>query len=237
MNLLQISASIHEMPFNSLLAVLSFGAIALAVVFIHGITLKLGDKEINIGGLKKIFAKRDADIAVKDQLKKQIDGIDSEMLADVQDAADSMNSRFEAVLINKHCWFTLDKFIGLIKKELYKRIRRNNLKVKLCEENRANYVTRILGEVREQYQVLQMKAASADCHEQYGDFSLIEEDSKKEIEYFFDEAKKIVIRRLREKIALYEKAQEQFQTKELRRQSCEIPMQKNREYIANLEAV
>ena len=110
------------------------------------------------------------------------------------------------------------------------------MKVKLCEENRTKYVSRILGEVREQYQVLQVKAANAQCHDQYADFSLIEADSKKEIEYFFDEAKKIVIRRIQEKIPIYEKTQEQFQTKALRKQSCEIPIQKNREYIANLEA-
>ena len=235
MHLLQISAAIQDIPFNSLLAILSFGAIALAVVFIHGITLRLGEKEVNIGGLKSLFAKRDADIAVKDQLKKQIDEIDDEMLADVQDLIDVMN--FEEALINHHCWFTLDKFVGLIKKELYKLVRHNNLKVKLCGENKEQYVSRILSDVREQYHILQLKADAADCHEQYGDFSLIEEKAKKEIGCFFDESKKIIIRHLRGKIALYEKNQEQFQSKELRKQSCEIPLEKNKKYIADLEAV
>ena len=104
-------------------------------VFYNGITFKLGEKSIDIGGLKKTFVNNRADVFTKERLKKQIDEVDEEMIADPFDLIDLMSARFEQILIDNHCRFTPDKFVGLIKKELIRRVRRNNLKVKLCGVN------------------------------------------------------------------------------------------------------
>jgi hypothetical protein len=229
--------AVEQLPFEHLLVIVLCFIIAIAFVFINGISLKLGDKEVAIGGLKRLFAKRDADVFVKERLKKQIDEIDESMTADVSDLIDAMSFKFEQLLVNKHCWFTMDKFIGLIKRALFKRVRRNNLKIKLCESNKAKYVEQILGEVKAEYRILQIKAAAVQCHDQYMEFTVIEPEVREVLGTFFDETHKIVISKIREKIKLYEIAQSEFKTPELRKQSCDIPIQKNRQYMTNLEAI
>ena len=61
---LQVNMAVHDMPLPHFIALLVFLVILAAFIFVNGITLKLGDKEITIGGLKRLFTKRDADIAV-----------------------------------------------------------------------------------------------------------------------------------------------------------------------------
>jgi hypothetical protein len=176
-----------------------------------------------------------ADVFIKERLKKQIDEIDEEMGADLLNLVDAMNTQFEQILLGKHCWFTLDKFVGLIKKELIRRVRRNNLKVKLCGINKEKYILQIMTQVKEQYKVLQLKAADADCADLYTDFSQIEEAVREVIGAFFDETKRIVMSRIESKIKLYETAREEFKTAELRKQACETPLSKNRDYIKHLQ--
>jgi hypothetical protein len=176
-----------------------------------------------------------ADVFIKERLKKQIDEVDEEMGADLLDLIDAMNTQFEQILLSKYCWFTLDKFVGLIKKELIRRVRRNNLKVKLCGINKEKYIQQIMTGVKEQYKVLQLKAAAANCADRYTDFSQIEDAVREVIGTFFDETKRVVIGRIESKIRSYEAAREEFKTAELRKQACETPLSKNKDYIKHLQ--
>jgi hypothetical protein len=232
--LLQIAMNIDT--FEKLVAILIFATVVFTVVFVNGIDLKLGDRELMVGGvIKKLIAKKDMDILVKERLKKQSDEIDHDMIADILDLAEEMDNRLERALINRHCVFTLDKFIGIVKKEIHKRIRRNNLKIKLCEHHKDQYIAKILKEVKEQYQMLQIKALAADCHDKYGDFVLIEDEVSKSLADFCDQAKVIIINRLKEKISLYETARQEFKIPEIIKTACDIPIAKNQKYIGDLE--
>jgi hypothetical protein len=50
---LQISMAVNELNFEHLAVILAFLAFITGFIFYNGITFKLGDKSVDIGGLKK----------------------------------------------------------------------------------------------------------------------------------------------------------------------------------------
>jgi hypothetical protein len=60
-----ITMDLAEMPFEHLMAVLSFFLAALTVVFINGFSVRIGEKELHIGGIRRFLAKKDEDTLLK----------------------------------------------------------------------------------------------------------------------------------------------------------------------------
>ena len=221
---------VYHMVFVSVILIL-----LLFVVWTNGINLKLGSKEIHIGGINHKLAIRDKDIKIREQLKKQTDDIDREVLSSIEDVIDDTDYRMDEEFGDiEHCWFTFEKLTSILKTELYKRARRNNLKVRLCETSKEKYITKIMNNIKEKYELLQAKAKSAKCGDTYPDWSDVEQLIHKEVDTFFEEARQIEIKGMKEKIALYEFVQDKFNTKDLMQTSCIEPIIRNKEYIENL---
>jgi hypothetical protein len=65
-----VSIDVDQMKFENLALVVGAALIAIILVFMYGITLKWGDKEIVIGALKRLLAKKDEDTRLKEELKR-----------------------------------------------------------------------------------------------------------------------------------------------------------------------
>jgi hypothetical protein len=180
-----ITLDVDKLPFEHLVIILSFLLVFISVVFINGFSIRLGDKECNIGGVMRLLAKKDEDISLKESLKKFSDDIDHEIEADLYDLIEDVDTRVDRMLVDNHCYFTMDKFSSLVKKELQKRVRRNNLRERLSELGRAKYTAKILKDVEKQYQFFQVKTVSTGCKDQYGDFSTIKDFVQAELNTFF----------------------------------------------------
>jgi hypothetical protein len=229
-----ISMDINKMEFENLALVVGFGLVVIALGFMHGITLKWGDKEIIIGGIKKLLAKKDADTRLKEELKRFTDEIDNDITNQLYDMVDGIDFRLEELTIKEHCFFSFGEFMRLVREELKKRIRQNNLKERMAEESREKYIDRIIHNVRERYTVFQYKVANVKCGDTYSDFSVIEAVIKREITDFVNDAVNILIAGMKKKIDRYEMEKPNFKTKDARKFCCDDRIVKNKVYIKKL---
>jgi hypothetical protein len=205
----------------------------LSVIFTYGLTFKWGDKEIVIGAIKRLLAKKDEDIRLKEELKRFTDGVDNDIANQLYDLVDGMDFRLEKIMVKEHCFFSFGEFIRLVQEELKKRIRRNNLKERMAG-NRETYAEKILHDVHERYKAFQYKSSNVPCHDTFEDFDIIEEALKKEIEQFMVDAAAILTDGMKKKINRYEETKPQFKTKEARKFCCDDCISKNIAYIKSL---
>jgi hypothetical protein len=224
-----------NMSFEKMLLLIAFGAFVIVIIVINGITLKWGDKEFNFGGMRKKLAKRDEDILLKEGLKRFSDDVDHEVEADLYDLIEEMDGRIESVLLGEHCYFTLDKFSAIVKKELYKRVRRNNLKDRLSDNSIEKYADKILKDVEERYELFRSKVSGVKCGDQYSQFGKIKESVRKQILLWAKSARDILIRGMENKISKYEASKEQFKTAGSRKICCDDCIAKNKVYIERLK--
>lgn len=233
---MDVSMNVNSMPFEHLAAIIFGGIVIVAIVFISGVSFKIGEKEYNIGGLRRLIAKKDEDALLKERLKKFSDETDHETEADLYDAIEDMDSRLEKEILEKgeHCFFTWEQFTSLVKRELQKRVRRNNLRERLAEGSREKYVRKVLQDVQEKYELFQRRAASAKCEDRYAEFAVIREAVYRELCTFFDQAKAVLVAGMKKKIAEYEKTAPEFKTAKARKFSCDYPAAKNKGYIKSL---
>jgi hypothetical protein len=229
-----ITMDVDKMPFEHLIAVLLFLLVVLGMVFINGVSFKIGDKEINIGGIRKLLAWKDEDTRLKENLKRFADDVDNEIEADLYDLIEDMDVRIERILLQEHCYFTLDKFSAIVKKELHKRVRRNNLKEKLSEDSIDKYVDKALKNVEERYELFQAKVASVKCEDKYSGFQDIKEAIRQELLQWAKEASNILIAGMKKKIAKYEDSKKNFKTPSARKFCCDDCIAKNKVYIERL---
>jgi hypothetical protein len=229
-----ITADLGTMPFEHLIVILSFLLVLIAVIFINGFSIKLGEKEIHIGGIRRLLAKKDEDILLKESLKRFSDDVDHDIVADLYDLIEDMDSRIERLALTEHCYFTFEKFQNIIKSELYKRVRRNNLRERLSVESREKYVTRLLRDIEEKYQLLQAKVSGVKCGDAYTQFPTIRETVKSELYAFFDNAIGVIVSGYKRKIEKYNETRDQFKTCVARKFCCDDCIAKNKVYIRNL---
>jgi hypothetical protein len=237
MNLLQsgISVDVTNMPFGHLIAVLSFLLVMMVMVFINGITIKIGTKEINIGGIRKLLAKKDEDMRLKETLKRFSDEIDHDIEADLYDLIEDMEFRIERVLLREHCYFTLDSFVSIVKKELYKRVRRNNLKDKLAEDSKEKYVAKMVHEVEKRYELFQAKVSGVTCGDRYTEFAVIKDAIRNELCLWAKDACTVLVLGMKKKIEKYEASKDEFKTAGARKFCCDHCIEKNQAYIEHLQ--
>jgi hypothetical protein len=237
MYLLQaISMDVDNMPFEHLIAILLFLLVALGLVFINGLAFKIGDKEITLGGILRLLAKKDEDTRLKESLKRFADDVDHETEADLYDLIEEMDTRIEGVLLSAHCYFTLDTFSEIVREALYKRVRRNNLKERLSEESVEKYVEKVLKDIEERYELFLVKVSRVKCGDTYSGFRDIKESVRQELLRWAKETSNILVNGMEKKITKYEDSKKGFKTPEARKFCCDDCIAKNRMYIEHLQA-
>jgi hypothetical protein len=229
-----VTMDVNSLKFEYLLAILSFLLVLVAVVFSNGISFKWNEKEVTIGGIRRLLQKKDEDTHLKETLKQFSDDVDHGVTADLFDIIEDIDNEIDKMLLNEHCYFTMEKFSNLIKKELQKRVRRNNLREKLTKGNREAYINKILKDVEERYDLFQARVSAAKCDDSYADFAKIKDAVRNAIGKFFDKAQAILIRGMRTKIKKYEETAPEFKTVSAKKFSCDNPIEKNKGYIEKL---
>jgi hypothetical protein len=230
-----VNVDVNKLPIEHLLIIVSSILALVVIVFTNGFSLKFGEKEINIGGILRLLAKRDKDTLLKESLKKFSDDIDHEMTANLYDLVGELEDNLEPPLvIGEHCYFTFEKFNSIVKSELYKRIRRNNLWVKLTESSREKYITTILNDIGKRYRSLQENVSQARCGDTYADFSDIKDAVRRVLAMFFDGTVEILVTGMEKKIEKYEHTKPEFKTSEARKICCDDCIAKNQARINKL---
>jgi hypothetical protein len=229
-----VSMDVDQMKFENLALIVGAALIAIILIFMYGITLKWGDKEIVIGALKRLLAKKDEDTRLKEELKRFTDDVDNDITNQLYDLVDGMDFRLEKIMVKEHCFFSFGEFIRLVQEELKKRIRRNNLKERMSEESREKYADKILRNIKERYTAFQYKAANVKCGDTYADFDVIEAAVKQEIMGFVSDTISILVSGMKKKIEKYEATKPEFKTADARKFCCDDRISKNKRYIEDL---
>jgi len=233
-----INVDVDKLSFEHLLIIIISFLAVVAIVFLAGLSLKFGEKEINIGGVQRLLARRDKDVLLKEHLKKITDDIDHEVTANLFDLVEELEDHLEPPLIlGSHCYFTYEKFSSIVKGELYKRIRRNSLWEKLSDAGKNKYVAAILRDIEQRYALLQSKTNQVKCGDTYAEFTEIKMAIRKVLGDFFDNTTEILIAGKKKKIEIYEKYKAEFQTAKARKLCCDDCIQKNESRIKKLTAV
>jgi len=230
-----VTLDVNNLPVDLAVIILSFIIVVVAIIFINGFSIKIGDKEFNVGGIQRLLARKDEDMLLKETLHEFSEKVDREVNGNLYDLVDSLNYEIDGIAINEHCYFTFEKFIAIFKNELEKRVRRNNLKEKLAKINRENYTATIMGNIESQYKKLRTKVSNLTCGETYAEFSVIENAAQNILNKFFDGTKYILIEGCRKKIKKYNEYRDKFKTISARKLSCDHPIEKNEGYIRDLE--
>jgi len=233
-----VAVNVNELSIVHLLIIV-FSVLALvAIIFINGVSIKLGEKELNIGGILRLLEKRDKDALLKEALKKYTDDVDHEVTANLYDLVEELEDHLEApLLLGEHCYFTWEKFSAIVKSELYKRIRRNNLWEKLTESSRDKYISTILKDIETRYQLLQAKVKQVKCNDSYKDFSAIKEAIRGVLNKFFDGTAEILVKGMEKKIEKYKETTPEFKTASARKICCDDCIAKNQSRIKKLRGI
>jgi hypothetical protein len=208
----------------------------VAIIFTNGFSIRLREKEINIGGIFRLLSKKDDDMLLKESLKKFSDDVDHEVTANLYDLVGELEEHLEPPLVKgEHCYFTFEKFSEIVKSELYKRIRRNSLWEKLTT-GRNSYTNIILKDIETRYEQLQKKVNQVKCGDTYQEFPAIKEDVRNVLFKFFDRTVEILVKGMEKKIEEYEKAKSKFKTTAARKICCDDCIVKNQSRIDKLNS-
>ena len=182
------------------------------------------------------MAKRDKDTLLKESLKKFSDDVDHEVTANLYDLVEQIEDNLGPQLIQgEHCYFSFEKFSAIVKNELYKRIRRNNLWEKLSDAGKDRYIGTILRDIEKRYDILQTKTKQVKCGDTYTEFPNVKNDIREILINFFDGTIDILVDGMKKKIDKYEKAKEEFETAAARKICCDNCIEKNKFRINKLE--
>jgi len=231
-----VNVDVDKLPFVHLLVIIISALLLVTIIFLAGFSLKIGEKEINIGGVQRLLAKRDKDTLLKESLKKYTDDVDHEVTANLYDLVEELEDHLTPPLTQgEHCYFTFEKFSSIVKSELYKRIRRNNLWEKLSDAGKDRYINTILHDIEKRYAMLQNKANQVKCEEKYPEFSEIKKDIRDVLIKFFDGTAEILIAGMEKKCEKYENTKKEFKTEAARKICCDDCIEKNKARIAKLK--
>jgi hypothetical protein len=230
--------NVNELSDVKFLTIVLSALLLVAIVFINGFSLRLGEKELNIGGILRLLSRKDKDALLKESLKKFTDDIDHNVTANLYDLVEELEENLEPPLLQgDHCYFTFEKFSAIVKSELYKRIRRNNLWEKLTESSKDKYINTILKDIKKRYSHLHDKAKQVKCGDTYAEFSIIKEDVRRVLIKFFDGAAEKLIEGMENKIEEYKKRKPEFLTKTAEKICCDDCIEKNQARIKRLQGI
>ena len=234
--LLQVSMNVDNTPLENLIIIILALVIVAIIIIFHGIHIKLKESEINIGGMSRQFARRDNDVLQKEKLKKYSDDIDHEMMSNLFDLVEEIEEHFEHPLVQgQHCYFTFEKFSSILRNELYRRIRRNNLWEKITDAGKDLYISNIIRDVKIRYEALQANAKTVKCCDNYADFSDIKNYIRITLNKYFDRTAEILIAGYKKKIKKYEETKGEFKTVTARKICCDDCIARNQMRIDKLQ--
>ena len=230
-----VTVDVNKLPIEHLALIIGAAIVLVAIVFFNGFFFKSGEKEMNIGGILRLLEKRDKDTLLKENLKKYTDDIDHEVTANLYDLVEELESNLEPPLaIGEHCYFSYEKFSAIVKSELYRRIRRNNLWEKLSESGRGKYINTALLDIEKRYKLLREKASLVKCGDTYAEFPVIKEAIRSVLNKYFDGVVRILVDGMKKKIEEYESKKTEFRTAEARKFCCDDCIAKNKARIKKL---
>ena len=231
-----VNVDVDKLSILHLLIIVISVIVLATIVLLCGFYFRTGDKEINIGGVQRLLAKRDKDMLLKEELKKFSDDVDHEVTADLYDLVEELEDHLrEPLTQGDHCYFTYDKFASIIKSELYRRIRRNSLWEKLTEAGKDRYVNTILKSIEDRYVLLRAKVSQVKCKDTYADFASVKGAIREVLIQFFDRTAVILISGMEKKCEKYEKTKGDFQTVAAKKLCCDDCIEKNRARIDKLK--
>ena len=231
-----VNVDVDKLSILHLLIIVISALLLATIVLLCGFYIRIGDKEINIGGVQRLLAKRDKDTLLKEELKKFSDEVDHEITADLYDLVEELEDHLTEPLVQgEHCFFTFDKFSSIVKSELYKRIRRNCLWEKLTDAGKERYITKILSDIEKRYLLLQSKASQVKCGDTYTDFAKIKGAIREVLIQFFDRTAEILIAGMEKKCVKYKKTKGEFQTAAAEKLCCDDCIEKNQLRIDKLK--
>jgi len=208
------------------------------IVFTNGFSFRFGEKEINIGGIIRQLAKRDEDNLLKEKLKKFADDVDHEITANLYDLVEALEDQLEPPLTKgDHCYFTFEKFSAIVKSELYKRIRRNNLWEKLIVSGRTRYIDTIMRDIEMRYILLLAKVNQVKCGDIYQKFEFIKKEVRNVLNKFFNGTIKILVEGMEKKCEEYQRVKPEFKTAAARKICCDDCIAKNQIRIKKLTGI
>jgi len=229
-----VNLDVNNLPIENLLVIVLSSLVLVMIVFINGISIRIGEKEFNIGGLLRLIAKKDEDMLLKEGLKKFSDNVDHEVTANLYDLVGELEEQLgPPLIIGEHCYFTFEKFSEIVKSELYRRIRRNNLWEKLAT-GRNSYTNTILKDIETRYDQLQKKVSQVKCGDKYQEFPVIKEAVRDVLFKFFDGTVEKLTKGMEKKIEEYEKTKPKFKTIAARKICCDDCIAKNQLRIKKL---
>ena len=234
MPLLQTAVTVDiTKSFEYTAAFLVFLLLFTAIVLTTGFSLRIGKREFCIGGLRRLLMKKDRDVLLKEELCQYAEHVDNDTASNLYDLIEDLDGKIKLLPQSEHCWFTWEKFNSVIKNELYKRVRRNNLKEKLMER-RESYIAGLLREIEKKYEMLRGQVALNKCSESYEEFSSIRKPVREMMEEFFDKAKEALVCGCKKKIQKYNETKERFRTADAKQFCCLDRIEKNKGYIRGL---
>ena len=233
-----VTVDINKLPIEHLALIIGAVIVLVAIVFFNGFFFKFGEKEMNIGGILRLLEKRDKDTLLKENLKKYADDVDHEVTANLYDLVEELEGSLEPPLaIGEHCYFSYEKFSGIVKSELYRRIRRNNLWEKLSESGRDKYINTALLDIEKRYKLLGEKASLVKCGDTYAEFPAIKEAIRSVLNKYFNGVVEILVKGMKKKIEEYERVKHGFRTAAARKICCDDCIAKNQSRIEKLNGM
>lgn len=229
------------------ISIVVIAVLIFIVLMVRGIRLGWGDKSIQIGKKleNKIDAfKKDMEIeAIKkshDESKQKVlfrkcNELDSTLFASLHKVIKKMDGDvykvFEPYV---HCQFPSLAILDIFEDVFIERIYFNNLKIKLTNDNRKDYLNSIVDDIKSNYLLFYMHLKALHCGEGYPEWEKIENDVRKLVANWAKKSLQFYVECISQKINLYKKSARKFETEEFKRLAVIIPLKKNKKYLEDL---
>ena len=206
------------------------------VIIFNGIHFKWGDKEIDIGGLRKQIVNKEYDEDIRFDLHKFMADIDKYMYADIRSYIEDIEKDILTLHKGK-CYFPMTRLAGIIKQEFYKKVNYNDLKTKLSLQQKETYVRELKKEIKESYQLFQKFTVETICNDTYPEWQAIEDEVNKRIDTLINRIIAAIVVRIGEKITEYRRVEGEFKVKKLKLKYCSQKIEDNKKYLHALGAI
>lgn len=221
--------------------------LVFVLLMVRGIKLGFGNKSIQIG--KNLENKLDAfkkdieietmkktqDEAKQKSLFKKCNELDATLFASLHKVIKKMDSDvykvFEPYV---HCQFPSLAIIDIFEDVFIERLYFNNMKLKLTQEYRNDYLASIVDDIKNNYFLFYRHLKALHCGESYPEWEQIKGEVEKLVVSWAKKSMQCYIECVVEKIALYKRSSRKFETEEFKKLAVIYPLKKNKKYLDDL---
>lgn len=238
---------INGINFMGWVSILIIAILIFILLMARGIQLGWGDKSVAIGKKfdNKLIAfkkdleieniKRNQDEALQKILFKKSLGFDdyleASLIKSVKKLEGDVYKIFKSFLI---CQYPALCVVDIFEDALMERVHFNNMKKKLMKENRQDYLSSIVGDIKKNYIVFYEQLQNLHCGEVYPEWEKIEDSVVSVVKKWLLQCVDCYIVNVKKKIKLYKKTTEKFILEDIRRLATTLPLKKNKYYLVNL---